>query len=145
MLLAPTVDEIQALLPHLTAAEQAELNALLAAGSGDVPQTDDELWWYLADTWGVRIPRVQVCLHHVAPFTFFAGAFFARASVIVLKASRGLGGKSFMLSYLGLAQAHLLGAQVVILGGSMKQSQQVHGYMRDAWDYPGAPRICSTN
>jgi len=62
-----------------------------------------------------------VCARHVSPFRVFSDAFFARHSVIVLKASRGLGGKSFLLAYLSLAQAHLLGADVVILGGSFKQ------------------------
>lgn len=105
-----------------------------------LPQTDDELWQYVHDTWDVRIPRVQVCASHVAPFRVFADAFFARQSMIVLKASRGLGGKSFLLSVLGATKAALTAADVVILGGAMPQSQNVHRYMAALWDRPSAPR-----
>lgn len=50
------------------------------------PQTDDELWEWIATVWGVKIPRKAVCEGHVAPFTAFADAFFARKDPIVWKA-----------------------------------------------------------
>lgn len=104
------------------------------------PQTDDELWDYVANTWSVQIPRQAVCQGHVAPFRAFADAYFARNSMIVWEASRGLGGKSFMLSLLGLTIACTRGGDVNILGGSGEQSKRVHDYMGKAWDKPAAPR-----
>jgi hypothetical protein len=105
-----------------------------------IPQTDDELWTYVEKTWGVQIPRVKVCDNHVAPFTAFADAYFARNSMIIWEASRGLGGKSFMLSILGLTIATTRGGDVNILGGSGEQSKRVHDYMSKAWQKPEAPR-----
>lgn len=42
------------------------------------PQTDDELHAAVKAMFGVDIPRTQVCPDHVAPFTAFSHAFFAR-------------------------------------------------------------------
>lgn len=104
------------------------------------PQTDEELWWWVYATWGVKIPRQAVCPGHVAPFTAFADAFFARAPVCVWKASRGFGGKTNLVSLLGMSELVALGAFVTILGGSGAQSLRVHETMTEAWHYPGAPR-----
>jgi len=106
------------------------------------PQTDEELWWWVYATWGVRIPRQRVCVEqgHCAPFDAFAEAFFARSSVNIWKASRGFGGKTQLLSILGMSELVALGAFVTILGGSGAQSQRVHETMTEAWDFKGAPR-----
>lgn len=104
------------------------------------PQTDNELWWWVYATWGVKIPRQKVCPNHVAPFTAFADAFFARAPVMVWKASRGFGGKTNLISLLGMSELVALGAFVTILGGSGAQSLRVHETMQEAWHYEGAPR-----
>jgi hypothetical protein len=104
------------------------------------PQTDNELWWWVYATWGVKIPRHAVCSGHVAPFHAFADAFFARAPVCIWKASRGFGGKTNLLSILGMSELVALGAFVTILGGSGAQSQRVHETMTEAWLYEGAPR-----
>lgn len=103
------------------------------------PQTDDELWWWVKATWGISIPRVAVCHDHVAPFTAFADAYFARSPVCVWKASRGFGGKTQLLSILGMSELVSLGAFVTILGGSGSQSQRVHETMKEAWLNPNAP------
>ena len=102
--------------------------------------TDDQLWHYVCQSWGVAIPRLAVCPTHVAPFTAFADAYFARDSMVVWEGSRGLAGKSFLLSLLGLTIACTRGGDVNILGGSGQQSQRVHTYMSKAWESPGAPR-----
>ena len=104
------------------------------------PKNDDELWWWVYATWGVRIPRHKVCPNHVAPFTAFADAFFARAPVMIWKASRGFGGKTQLISLLGMSELVALGAFVTILGGSGAQSLRVHETMQEAWHYDGAPR-----
>lgn len=106
-----------------------------------LPQDDDELWWTIFGLWGYRIPRHNVCPHHVAPFTALADAYFARHPVSIWKASRGLGGKSRSLAVLGLMEAALLGVEVSILGGSTAQSRNVHDATKDAWAWHAAPRI----
>ena len=103
-------------------------------------QSEDELRLFVQKAWGVEIPDVQVCPNHATPWRAFADAYFAKDSMAVWKASRGFGGKSFMLAILGLTEAVTLGANVNILGGSGEQSENVHNYMQSRWDYPGAPR-----
>lgn len=103
------------------------------------PQDDEELWYLVKAIWGVRIPRAKVCDDHVAPFTAFADAYFARSPVAVWKASRGLGGKTFTLALLSLTEAVTLGTHVVILGGSGAQSVRVHESIDQLWTYTGSP------
>lgn len=107
-----------------------------------LPQNEDELWWTVNALWGVTIPR-HTCGDptHTAPFELFADAYFNRDGTIAFwHGSRGLSGKSFMLSILGLTKAFLLGTDVNILGGSINQSTNVHEAMRTALDSENAPR-----
>lgn len=109
---------------------------------------DDELHAWVEQHLGIRLPRVAVCETHVAPFTAFADAYFARAPRCVWKASRGFGGKTVMLGALSLTEAITLGAGVTLLGGSGEQSQRVHDYLGGEdtnmpftfWQHPHAPR-----
>lgn len=94
--------------------------------------------------WGVSFPDVQVCPSHSTPWRVFCDAYFARSPVIVLHGSRGLAGKSFLLSVLGLTEAVTLGADVNVLGGSGEQSRRVLDHMRDRWAYDGAPAYLLT-
>lgn len=111
-----------------------------------VPETDDQLWDLVREAVGIEFPREAVCPHHVAPFTALADAYFARYPVIVVKASRGFGGKSFILAALACVEAMTYGAFVNLLGGSGEQSTRVLAYMSGAdapgqfWDAPNAPR-----
>jgi hypothetical protein len=106
-----------------------------------LPTNDDELWWAVKVLWGVNIPRTRVCPDHIAPFDAFADAYFNRDGTISLwHGSRGLSGKSFTLSILGLTKAVLLGADVNLLGGSLAQSTNIHEAMRAAWESENAPR-----
>ena len=104
------------------------------------PQDDDELAALVETLWGVRFPREPVCDGHVAPFTAFADAYFARSPVIVIHASRGFGGKSFLLSALSATEAAVLSADVSLLGGSGAQSRNILQHMAELWDSPLAPR-----
>lgn len=104
------------------------------------PQTDEELYYLVQALWGHCIPRHKVCPEHDAPFDAFATAYFAREPQILIHGSRGLAGKSRLLSILGLTEAAVLGSDVNLLGGSLSQSTNIHETMRDAWDYPNAPR-----
>jgi len=102
-------------------------------------KTEAELGIYLATTFGILIPDKVIREGHSSPWRALCDSFFARHRVTVWLASRSFGGKSFTLAALGLAEATALKADVNILGGSGKQSQQVHDYMAAAWRYLNAP------
>ena len=115
-----------------------------------LPETDDELYHVVQALWGVTIPRHKVCPDHVAPFTAFADAYFARNSInpelgvedmALWHGSRGLSGKSYMLSILGITEAFLLGTKINLLGGSLNQSNTIHEHMREALYSKNAPRF----
>lgn len=104
-----------------------------------LPQDRDELWWTVKALWGLTIPRTQVCPHHSTPFEAFAQAYFGEVPVSIWWGSRGLAGKSYLLACLSLTEAALLGAEVVVLGGSAQQSLNVHTHTQTMWQYPNAP------
>lgn len=104
------------------------------------PEDDDELWEFVATVLGIEIPRKAVCATHVAPFTAFADAYFARHPVVIWKASRGFGGKSFLLAALAYVEQIIIGAGVSVLGGSGSQSMNVNRYIARFWNEPRAPR-----
>lgn len=104
------------------------------------PRNDDELYELVKALWGVTIPRHKVCLHHQAPFDAFATAFYAREPQVLVKGSRGLSGKTQMMSVLGLTQAVVLGPDVNIVGGSEQQALNSLEHMKRAWAHNSAPR-----
>ena len=95
-----------------------------------LPRNDAELKTFLFERFGIRIPDTQVCSDHTTPFRAFADAYFARFGVTVWKASRGLGGKSYLLALLGHCEAVTLAADVTILGGSGEQALRVLEYLQ---------------
>ena len=90
-------------------------------------------------TYGLNIPRVAVCAGHSAPFDAFAEAYFGRTPVAVWKASRGFGGKSTVLAALVTAEAMTMGAECVVLGGSMHQSDRVQTVHQEILEYKNSP------
>lgn len=117
-------------------------------------RTRAQLYWATQRFFGSRIPRYKSthpeCATHVSPFTAFADAFFAvdtvtsvgqvlPGSIALWHGSRGLSGKSFALSTLGLSLATFLGSQVNLLGGSFEQSANIKTHMEALLDHPGAP------
>jgi hypothetical protein len=104
------------------------------------PRTDDELWHLVRALWGHTIPRTKVCPDHQAPFEAFSAGYFAKEPMTLIHGSRGLAGKSRLLSILGITKAAVLGSDVNILGGSLNQSNNIHQTMRDAWDSKNAPK-----
>ena len=65
------------------------------------------------------------CEGHVAPAQALLDALRARNSVVLWIASRGFGGKTFLLALLAAANAILFETDVIILGGSGQQSLRV--------------------
>lgn len=121
----PVADQLEAIR------RQKETEAARVTSSGvEVPRTDGELKKFLRVQFGVRLPDTQVCENHSTPFRAFADAYFARSAVAVWKASRGFGGKSYLLSLLGHCEADTLNADVTILGGSGEQAARVLEYLQ---------------
>ncbi len=112
------------------------------------PKTDEALWHWVKDVLGIVIPREQACSKHTSPFQAFADAYFARYPMAVWEASRGFGGKSFLLATLALTEQITLGASISLLGGSGEQAQRIHAYLAGEdpnaagkfWESPLAPR-----
>lgn len=103
-------------------------------------RTEEDLRLFVAVAFGVVIPDTPTCPTHTTPWRAFADAYFARSPVCVWKASRGFGGKSFLLSLLGITEALTLGADTNVLGGSGEQSERVLEHMTTLLDRPNAPR-----
>lgn len=103
-------------------------------------RTEANLKLFLQYAFGVVIPDTQVCDTHSTPWRAFCDAYFATSPVSVWKASRGLGGKTFLLSLLTITEAITLKADVNLLGGSGEQSQRALEHFRRFWESPNAPR-----
>ena len=95
--------------------------------------TDRDVLAWIEATFGVRIPAVACCEGHVAPGKAFCDALFARAPVALWIASRGFGGKTFLLALLAAANAILFETDVIILGGSGQQSLRVVEQLHRLW------------
>lgn len=93
-------------------------------------KTEDQLREFVTNWFQVKIPDKRVCPGHSSPWDAFRDAFFARWPVSVWKASRGFGGKTYLLALLGVTEALALSADVNILGGSGEQSKRLHRYMQ---------------
>jgi hypothetical protein len=83
---------LQTLVSNLSAVAGLGLDGAHGVG---IPQTDEELWTYVATTWGVHIPRQAVCPGHVAPFTAFSDAYFARDDRVVVEAYEVIEGEDW--------------------------------------------------
>lgn len=104
--------------------------------------TPDDLEAFIWDRFGIRISKHRCCPEkgHCSPWEAFCYAYFATGSTCIWKASRGFGGKSFMLSLLCEVEAITLRADVKIMAGSGQQAQRVLKYTADLWNLPRAPR-----
>jgi hypothetical protein len=104
------------------------------------PRNDGELYQLVTALWGVTIPRGKHCPNHQAPFEAFSTAFFAREPQVLVRGSRGLSGKTAMMSCLGVTQAVVLGADNNIVGGSEQQALNALAHMKKYWDARSAPK-----
>jgi hypothetical protein len=103
--------------------------------------SDGALKSFVRHAFGVVIPSVQVVEGHATPWQAFSDAYFARYPVSVWEASRGFGGKSYLLSLLSLTEGLTLKADVKILGGSGAQSKYVQDYISsEFYEKPHAPK-----
>src|ERR1700704_1713984 len=102
--------------------------------------SEEELRMFVEMAFGVLIPDKQICPGHTTPWRAFADAYFAKYPVTIWLASRGFGGKSYLLALLAQVVALTLKADVNPLGGSGVQARRVHDYMQSHWSHPGAPK-----
>lgn len=102
------------------------------------PQTPTELAAWLLNTLGVRIPDKACCAGHQSPWAAFCDAYFVYHPATLWKASRGFGGKTYLMALLALTEALTLRASVSILGGSGEQAIRAHEYIRT---FRADPRI----
>lgn len=109
------------------------------------PRDDDELYQLVQKLWGVTIPRGKHCPEHNAPFEAFSTAFFGREPQVLVRGSRGLSGKTAMMSALGLTQAVVLGTDTNIVGGSEQQALNALAHMKRYWGHPEAPTYMIKN
>jgi hypothetical protein len=110
----------------------------------------DFIWKYF----GIRIANRKnkghgtfgPCRHcNATPWEAFCYAYFGVGPTCIWTASRGFGGKSFMLALLALCEALTLRADVNVLGGSGVQSKRVLAAMSKQWAHPGSPRWTLTS
>ena len=99
-------------------AERAFLTVILRGG-------------YWEDTPGPPRPLEERV--HLQRAQAFCDALFARAPVALWIASRGFGGKTFLLALLAAANAILFETDVIILGGSGQQSLRVVECLHRLW------------
>lgn len=123
----------------LTERLAARLNTQSSPAERFQIRTREQLRQFVWERFGARIPDTHICEGHDTPWEAFCDAYFAGHSMAVWEASRGFGGKSYMLALLGVTEAATLGADVSVLGGSGEQSINVHGYMQTFWQYAAAP------
>lgn len=124
--------------------------ALLKKPQNRGPQTDDELWDWINDNCGIKVPRVAVCPDHQAPFQFLADVYFERVTAAIAIANRG--GSKTMIS----AIIHLLnslfkpGCESAQLGAEEQQARRAyinlqqllktHGRVETHHDHPEITR-----
>lgn len=100
-------------------------------------ETDDQLHEWISRELGLRIPRVNVCANHCAPFDYVRRAYFEPSVDQIVWAPRG-GGKTTLAAVVTLLDLlHKPGISVRILGGSLEQSLRL-------WEslIPMIERVC---
>jgi hypothetical protein len=102
----------------------------------DAPRSPRQLWMWLEEHLDVHVPRVAHCPSHAAPFEYLAHSFFEDPGDALVWANRG-GGKTFYGAAATLLDLlYKPGIRVLILGGSLDQSQRMYGYLRRFLERP---------
>lgn len=135
---------VHAFVWGLTPPPESTDQVLASVGLPDPPiiRTPDDLEAFIWNTFRLRISKSTACRdqgvpgheHHCSPWDAFCYAYFATGPICLWKASRGFGGKSFMLSLLVTVEGITLKADVKVLGGSEDQSVNVLKYSKGLWE-----------
>jgi hypothetical protein len=97
-----------------------------------LPITEGELYGYIRDTLGIRIPRVSCCPGHQAPFDFVADAYLERVANQLVLACR-TGGKTLDTAVLNVLDVGFKGASAVTVAGSLFQAKRGYNYSKGLW------------
>lgn len=98
------------------------------------PQNDEQVRQWCDLFFGLRMADRDPCPGHTTPLQAICDAYFARTPLSAWVGSRGLSGKSTGLAALSILEL-LAGMNVVVLGGSAKQSKRVHELESEIWKH----------
>ncbi|MBU0517256.1 MAG: hypothetical protein KJ621_21075, partial [Proteobacteria bacterium] len=94
-----------------------------------LPKTDDDLWLYIKQFFGVEIPRVSVCEGHCSPFSFVADIFFERVTNAFGFANRA-SGKTRDVSIIHQLNSHFKpGCETASVGAIEHQAEKCYEYL----------------
>ena len=100
----------------------------------DGPKTEDELWYWVKDNLGIKIPRKAVCKGHQSPFDFLSACYFRKYPAILGMGNRG-GGKTFMVALLHwLNSTFFPGIESATFGATEAQSLRCYAHLKN-WIY----------
>jgi hypothetical protein len=117
-------------------------------GETGVPNTKDELWQYIKDTWNIEIARVAVCQGHDAPFDFIWLGYSEVVPNLFCIGPRG-GGKSFDTAMLmELNSRGKPGCESIVFGAVDDQNKKVYtdmvAFFLDQSTIVGEPKVAET-
>lgn len=96
------------------------------------PTDDDQLWQYISDEIGLRIPRIAVCEGHCAPFDFVSDAYFEKgASDKLIIGNRGSGKTQISGLLHGINAKHKPKIEAVSAGAIENQAKKCYQYFRE--------------
>src|SRR5690348_1135545 len=88
------------------------------------------LWIFIADVFGVRVPRKKICQDHDAPFDFICAVFFEDFPKIIALANRN-GGKTLDFSILDTLNSHGRdNCETVTVGAVEEQALKCYRYFQ---------------
>jgi len=106
------------------------------------PRTDEELWLYVLEEAGVRIPRKAVCPGHCSPWDAFSDAYFERGNMDKLWIGNRGSGKTFLAGVLHAVSARTkVGWSGCTIGATKEQAHKAYGYFRNMAERPNWRRL----
>jgi len=105
-------------------------NLLIQSFLENPPRDDDELHLFIHAVTGFRIPRLEMCHAHQAPFALIADLYFQRVTHSIGFANRG-GGKTLAMAILDLCEQVLKpGIETIHFGAIQAQADACYRYFR---------------
>lgn len=96
------------------------------------PEDDDDLYDFIVDECGLRIPRVGVCDGHCGPFDFMADVYFERGSPDKLAIGNRGSGKTQIMGALHAVSARTKKKYTSATVGAVEaQSMRAYGFFRE--------------
>jgi hypothetical protein len=127
-----------AMRERMPESERLQLDALLRrAAEVWAPETDDELWAFVSEKCGMKVPRRAVCAGHCAPFDLMADVYFERGNRNKLAIGNRGSGKTRIMGTLHAVSARTKDSyQSATAGATLAQSNRCYGYFRKIMEVP---------